>query len=131
MRRLSILVIWLFGTNYAAAQTSPAQAEFFESRIRPILAENCFVCHGPKKQSAELRFDSRSAMIQGNDDGAVIVPGEPAKSRLIRAIQHTGKIKMPPKEKLPAQAIADLSAWVKMGAPWPEAKLAAANGGDA
>src|SRR5437879_12831578 len=100
MRRLSILVIWLFGTNHAAAQTSPAQAEFFESRIRPILAENCFVCHGPKKQSAELRFDLRSAMIQGNEDGAVIVPVDQANRSLIPTIRPAGKIKRPPKGEL-------------------------------
>src|SRR5262245_14765221 len=111
------------GTAAAKDKTSAAQLAFFESRIRPVLVENCFGCHGPQKQNAELRLDSREAMLKGNDDGPAIVPGQPKQSKLIKAIERSGKIKMPPKGKLPPQAIADLTAWVAMGAPWPESKV--------
>jgi Protein of unknown function (DUF1553)/Protein of unknown function (DUF1549)/Planctomycete cytochrome C len=98
--------------------------EFFEARIRPILVEHCFSCHGPKKQESGLRLDSREGLLEGNDGGAVVVPGRPDESPLIEALGHDGPIKMPPKAKLPAQAIADLTTWVKMGIPWPARRVA-------
>jgi hypothetical protein len=98
----------------------PSTAEFFETQIRPILADNCFSCHGPKKQKAGLRLDSRDVLIKGSDNGAVVVPGQPDKSKLIQAINYGGDPQMPPKGKLPQQTIDALTAWVKMGVPWPE-----------
>ena len=95
-------------------------AEFFEARIRPILAEHCYSCHGPKKQQSGLRLDSREGLLKGADSGPVVVPGQPEESPLIEAIRHDRTIKMPPKSKLPAQAIVDLTTWVRMGVPWPE-----------
>jgi hypothetical protein len=96
--------------------------EFFEKKIRPVLADNCHKCHGPKKQSGELRFDRRDTMLRGNDDGPVIVPGQPAKSRLLQAIRHQGEHKMPPDAKLPAPVVEDFAVWIKHGAYWPEEK---------
>lgn len=102
---------------------TPEQAAFFETKIRPVLFENCLKCHGEKKQAAELRLDSRAWMLKGNDSGPAIVPGDPDKSLLIKAIRYTDEpLQMPPSKKLPAPQIADLEAWVKMGAPWPSAK---------
>lgn len=92
-------------------------AEFFEARIRPVLAEQCFPCHGPKKQQSGLRLDSREALIKGSDGGPVVVPGQPDESPLIDAIRHDRAVKMPPKSPLPAQAIIDLTTWVRMVLP--------------
>ena len=100
---------------------TPEQAEFFETRIRPVLATNCFSCHGPKQEFAGLRLDTRARLLKGGEKGPVVKPGDPGKSALIQAIGYTGKVKMPPPGKLPEKAIADLTAWVKMGAPWPAA----------
>ena len=110
----------------AAPPVSPAAAEFFEKKVRPVLVNHCVNCHGPKKQQAELRLDSRAGLLKGSDSGAVVVPGNPEKSLLLRAIRHDGDIKMPPKGKLPDAVIADLTNWVKMGAPWPESTAVAA-----
>jgi hypothetical protein len=98
----------------------PQHTEFFEARIRPILIDQCVSCHGPKKQQSGLRLDSREALLKGSDGGPVVVPGRPDESPLIDAIRHDATIKMPPKSKLPAQAITDLTTWVQMGVPWPE-----------
>src|SRR5437870_3378535 len=103
----------------------PAQAEFFEKRIRPVLVEHCVSCHGSKKQQAGLRLDSRGGLVKGSEDGPVVVEGSPEKSPLIRAIHYKGDLRMPPKGKLPASAIADLTAWVKMGLPWVGGRLEA------
>jgi hypothetical protein len=97
------------------------QAEFFESRVRPVLAQHCYSCHGAKRQRAGLRLDSREMLLKGAEDGPVVVPGQPQSSRLLRVIRQEGEIKMPPNVKLSARAVDDLTAWVKMGAPWPEA----------
>lgn len=95
------------------------QAEFFESKIRPILNDNCFVCHGKDTQSGSLRLDSRSAMIKGGTNGTALVPGDPDKSLLIVSVRQTGKLKMPAGGRLKPNEVADLESWVKMGAPWP------------
>jgi hypothetical protein len=124
------LLIVLALASPCAAQ-SPQQIEFFEARVRPILAENCFTCHGPKKQSGGVRLDSRQAVLGDSEHGPIVVPGAPEKSVLAQVIQHTGAIKMPPKAKLPPQAIDTLTAWIKMGAPWPQTKSAAPLADDA
>lgn len=104
----------------AESPAEPQAIEFFEKRVRPILAENCFACHGEKKQKAGLRLDSRAALLKGSETGPVIVPGKPAESTLIRAVRQEGELKMPPKGKLPAEVIDALTTWIKLGAPWPE-----------
>jgi mono/diheme cytochrome c family protein len=102
------------------AKADKAALEFFESKVRPILAEQCYSCHGPKKQmGGGLRLDSSAGMLKGGDGGPAIVPGKPEQSPMIRAIQYAGDVKMPPKTKLSAESIEVLNAWVKMGAPWP------------
>ena len=58
-------------------------------------------------------------LLKGGDSGPVVVPGDPAKSRLIQAVRQIEELKMPPKGRLPAAAIADLEAWVQNGAVWP------------
>jgi hypothetical protein len=95
--------------------------EYFEKHVRPLLAENCFPCHGPEKQRGGLRLDSRAALLTGGDSGPAIVPGQPDKSRLVQAVGYTKEdLRMPPKGKLTNEQTAVLSAWIKMDAPWPE-----------
>ena len=110
--------------NAAEAPIAREVAEFFEKNVRPVLAEKCYSCHGSKNQFASLRVDSRAALLKGSDKGAILVPGDPDKSRLIAAINHVGGLKMPPTGKLPDKVLADFATWVKMGAPWPGAEAA-------
>jgi hypothetical protein len=97
-----------------------AAADFFEARIRPLLAEHCIECHGPKEQSGQLRLDSREALLTGGEHGAAITPGDPAKSRLMAAVRREGELKMPPDKPLSQEQVAALTEWVKLGAPWPK-----------
>src|SRR5688500_13227963 len=100
--------------------------EFFESRVRPVLANHCYKCHSANsdKVKARMRRDSRDAMLKGGESGPALVPGKPDKSLLIKAVNHdpASDLEMPPKDKLSKSAIADLTAWVKLGAPWPAEK---------
>ncbi|HEY6167056.1 MAG TPA: DUF1549 domain-containing protein [Verrucomicrobiae bacterium] len=95
--------------------------EFFEKKIRPLLAEYCFDCHHPdNKIKGELRLDSREGWMAGGELGPVIVPGKPEESLLIKAVRYTdAKLQMPPKRKLSDAQVAELEAWIKMGAPDP------------
>ncbi|AIE85921.1 PSD1 and planctomycete cytochrome C domain-containing protein [Fimbriimonas ginsengisoli] len=120
-----VLGFGLAGTRQASPEPTPAQAEFFEIKIRPVLSVNCFSCHGKDLQMSGLRLDSLAGLQKGGDSGPAIVPGDPDKSLLIKAIRQTGSLKMPPQGKhLKPDEIADLEAWVKMGAPWPKAPTA-------
>lgn len=98
---------------------TPEQTVFFESKIRPVLAQNCYSCHGPDSSTAGLRLDSAAAVAKGSENGKIVVPGDPEKSLLIKVIRHTGPIKMPMGKKLKPSEIADLETWVKAGAFWP------------
>jgi mono/diheme cytochrome c family protein len=112
----------LLAPSSAAADKQPPAEDirFFETRIRPLLAENCFKCHGEKKPKNGLRLDSRAGMLTGGEQGPAIVPGHPEKSLLIKAINYQ-ELEMPPKKRLSAAQIADLTHWVQRGAPWPGA----------
>ena len=110
------------------AQKPPASpdrqaAEFFESRVRPLLHRACFDCHSDKQQMGGVRLDSLAAMLRGNSGGPVLVPGAPEKSRIVEAIRYDGKVKMPPSGKLKSEEIEALAAWIGMGAPWPGARV--------
>lgn len=96
------------------------QLDFFENRIRPVLAEHCYECHSSESKSiqAKLRLDGRALAIQGGESGTAIVPGNPQESLFIAAISWKG-LEMPPDGKLKEEQIADLTKWVQMGAPWP------------
>ena len=94
-------------------------SDFFEARVRPVLVEHCITCHGPERQKGGLRLDAGDRLRKGGNSGPVVVPGDPDHSTLIRAVRQDGEIKMPPKGKLPPQAVEDLAAWVNSGAPWP------------
>ncbi|MFO0879743.1 MAG: PSD1 and planctomycete cytochrome C domain-containing protein [Gemmataceae bacterium] len=113
----------LVGFSRAADRAPTADdVRFFESRIRPLLAEHCFTCHGPRRQRAGLRLDSVDGLRKGSSSGAVVIPGQPEKSLLLRVVHHEkGVEKMPPKGKLDARQLADLVRWVKIGAPYPQA----------
>jgi mono/diheme cytochrome c family protein len=93
--------------------------DFFETKIRPLLSDNCFACHGPTTQMAGLNLSTADTFLKGGGSGPVIVKGEPESSRLIDVVQYQGPIKMPPSGKLKHHEIANLIAWVKMGASWP------------
>lgn len=102
------------------AEPTAEQARFFEMKIRPLLAQRCFDCHGPDTQESGLRLDSLAAMLTGGDSGPAVVPGQPDESLLVEAINYVS-LEMPPDGKLEGEEIAALTAWIKMGSPWPGA----------
>jgi hypothetical protein len=103
------------------AAEDAAGVAFFESKIRPVLVANCYDCHSNKasKVRGGLLLDTRDGLRDGGDNGPAIVPGNPAKSLLVKSLKHDG-LQMPPKKpKLSDSVVADFEAWVRMGAPDP------------
>jgi hypothetical protein len=102
---------------------TPAQAEFFEKTVRPILANNCLKCHGPDKQKGGLRLDSRDAILRGGESGPAAVAGKPQDSLLVKAVNHKDELRMPPKGELKSSEVEALAVWIKDGLPWPRADI--------
>lgn len=100
------------------SRPTPDQLKFFENKVRPLLSQHCFKCHGPKKQQGKLRLDARANLITGGESGPSIVPGKPTDSLLIDAVNY-GSLEMPPSGKLSPKEIDILHRWIQMGAPWP------------
>ena len=97
--------------------------EFFEKKIRPMLAAKCFECHSHRAEKLKggLLLDSRKGFLKGGDSGTAAVPGEPAGSLFIEAVEYQNvDLQMPPKSKLSDREIADLKQWVSLGMPWPK-----------
>src|SRR5262252_6966514 len=113
----------VFELTVQARQPAPPSAaaspEYFELKVRPVLASNCYECH-TDGQFGGLRLDSREAMLKGGRSGPAIVPGDPDKSLLIQAVRQTNeKLKMPKGGRLRTDEIEVLVEWVKAGALWP------------
>lgn len=127
MRHCSTLYRWglvvgclLKGIPTCLAEDRNEGLEFFEREVRPVLVEHCLRCHGAEKQSGGLRLDSREGVLQGGENGPVVVPGDPRQSRLVAAIRREGDLAMPPEEKLNDRQVAALVHWVEQGVPWPQ-----------
>ena len=107
----------------AAAQDEAARPEFYTTKVQPIFQANCYRCHGGMNHRGGLNIATRAGMMKGGHDGAVLVPGDPAKSLLVRLIRHEGPQidpgPMPPKAKLSDAEIATVERWVRAGAIMP------------
>ena len=129
MRMLCALLIALAiavpSTSAAAEPPSAVQLEFFETRIRPVLVDQCYKCHNAAKTAeGGLALDDRAGLLKGGDEGAIVVPGKPAESRLLPILRFEVKGTRMPKGggKFDDRVIADFEKWIAMGAPDPRDK---------
>jgi len=103
--RMTLGMLLAFALAAAGAPSGPR--DFFEARVRPVLAKKCFACH-TDSHMVGLTMRSRESLLQGGNSGPAIVPGNPAESLLIQAIRQTHtRIKMPPQGKLSGEEIGD------------------------
>ncbi len=114
---LSVLIL----SVRTALSASPDRLEFFEQRIRPTLVNECYECHGAKKQKGGLRVDFRDGLLKGGDSGPALIPGDAKKSLLVQSIRHEAPDSRMPKDRpqLPDAVIADFVTWVNQGAVDP------------
>jgi hypothetical protein len=103
----------------------PDGIAFFETAIRPLLAEKCQECHGGRKTQGGLSLTSRESLLKGGDSGPVAVAGRPRESLIVEAVEQRGELKMPPRGKLSPVEIERLNRWIELGLPWPEARASA------
>jgi cytochrome c553 len=108
-----------------------ADLDFFEKKVRPILAQRCLECHGgadEKQKKGGLVLARRESILAGGDNGPAAVPSKPEESLLVEAIHYRGGLDMPPTGKLPEAEIAVLTEWVRRGLPnTPAEAVASAN----
>lgn len=134
-----VVAISLFLLTAARAAENPAalsaaDLQFFETKIRPVLTDQCYKCHSHQADRVKggLMLDSRDALLKGGNTGPAVVPGNPDDSVLIQALRYTDEdLKMPPEEhggKLSDQQIADFTEWVRRGAPDPRVPAMTASG---
>lgn len=116
-----LLIVHGFAMLAGAADPDPAQLDFFEKKIRPVLAKNCYMCHSAeaKTRMGGLSLDTKQGMRNGGQRGHAVIPGDVEGSLLLGALSHEGKLKMPPMGKLPDAVIDDFTSWIEMGAPDP------------
>ncbi len=109
-------------TSPSGAAGSAEQVEFFEKRIRPVLAQECYECHSERtKRRGGLLLDSRPGWQQGGDSGDAIVPGSPGTSLLLQSMKHTHpELKMPKNgARLDDNVLRDFEKWISEGAVDP------------
>ncbi len=99
-------------------------AEFFETKIRPVLVQRCYSCHNSKMAApkGDLILDTKEGLLKGGASGPVLAPGNPAESRLLKVMSYTDPlVQMPPSGKLADTVLEDFAQWVARGATDPRA----------
>ncbi len=125
IRQLALASLFMLTAGKAMAddrKSEPDAADFFESKVRPVLVEHCYKCHSTQAKTprGNLRLDSLDGMKKGGDTGPAIVPGDVNGSLLVQAVRYKDEqMKMPPKGKLPEATVATLERWVRTGAVMP------------
>ena len=120
--KLTLLIAFFLPLIAGQLNAQSDNSEFFEKKIRPVLADNCYSCHASSMKSPKggLVLDTKAGLLRGGVSGAAVVPGNPQQSLLLRAItQRDLNLKMPPGDKLSDAVIADFEKWIAMGAPDP------------
>ncbi len=130
-RSFPVLCVMFVAFAARAAHAAPkSDATFYESKVRPILEDHCFDCHGEDKQKNKLRLDSAVGILRGGESGEpLLVRGVSAESYIIKRVTSANaKEVMPPKgERLTAEQVATLRAWIDAGAKMPGEEAAAAS----
>ena len=126
--RLAAWAIVMIGGCAAAVRAdetrdfSEEQLAFFETRIRPLLVDECFECHSDSSETVRggLQLDSREALLRGGDSGPGVVPGKPEGSLILQAVLWQS-LEMPPRGRLQQEQVDAIRVWIEMGVPWSAA----------
>jgi hypothetical protein len=123
MQFAAFLAALCASTAFAAVSNkiSSEHLQFFENKIRPILATHCLECHSAEKGKIKggLNLDSAQDWSKGGESGPLIKLGDVKGSTLIKAVTWEDDLQMPPKKKLSEDQINALKEWVRIGAPDP------------
>ncbi|MCO6455815.1 MAG: PSD1 domain-containing protein [Pirellulaceae bacterium] len=120
----------LLATEANPTANTPQGVAYFENHVRPLLVKRCYACHAERSGQREggLLLDSRAGWAEGGERGPAVVPGDVGGSLLIQAVRYArDDLQMPPDRKLPPHEVAQLEQWVRLGAPDPRDRAAAAS----
>jgi mono/diheme cytochrome c family protein len=121
------IVLWTV-TGVLSAAINPAKIPpaatkriEFGQDVQPIFAKHCYSCHGPDKQKNDFRLDVKEKALAGGESGVALIPGKSAESPLIHFVAGLVPDKVMPQkgERLTAEQIGVLRAWIDQGADWP------------
>lgn len=117
----SLVITGLMPSSGFADDEQQEQLKFFETKVRPLLVEHCYECHGPDLQESDLRLDTPEGILQGGASGLAVVEGDPDQSLMMVALSYReDDLKMPPMGKLEDDEIADIRRWIERGAVMPK-----------
>src|SRR5215813_13917327 len=117
-RFLFCLVLCLI--PFSASSASPDATTRAAMRL---LKTECLTCHNQEKKKGGLILTARNRVLEGGDDGIVVVPGNPNSSLLAKVLVKDADPHMPPKKQLTDAQIKTLREWIKGGLNWNEAAL--------
>ncbi|HEY0455443.1 MAG TPA: DUF1549 domain-containing protein, partial [Verrucomicrobiae bacterium] len=116
---ISLIFLFMNGAvAWSAEAASKSQAAGITPQAMRLLKTECATCHNSEKKKAGLDLTSREAMLRGGEDGPVVTPNKPEKSKLISAVNKDADPHMPPKKQLSEKQIQTLRAWIKSGSAW-------------
>ncbi len=119
-------------TNAAASRKDERAAkgqQLFKNHVQPLFESTCLKCHSPETKASGLDLSTRDALLAGGENGKVLEPGQPADSKLFKAVAHLAEPHMPFRsERLAQETIDRLGEWIEAGAPF-EGVLKASAGG--
>src|SRR3954468_9220348 len=119
-RALGLMALLLGVAESSAEDKTAAEA-------MRLLQRNCLGCHNPEKHKGGLDLTVRATALKGGEDGTVLVPKKPEKSKLLQALAPDADPHMPPKKQLKPAEIDLLKRWVGAGAAWDQEALAKAS----
>ncbi len=111
-----------WGLRGVRAEEDASKPEYLTTRARLVFEANCYRCHGGMNHRGGLSMQTRAGLLKGGHEGAVLVPGDPAKSLLVRLMRHQGPANDPmpmppsPRRRVSEADIATVERWVKAGA---------------
>ena len=113
MRSPLVLVLFLAVSRLGAAVD-------FDHEIVPLLRKQCGECHTGDKRKGGFSMNTRVSLLEGSENGAVVVPSDVAKSKLLELVASADlDVRMPPKGPgLSPAEVAKLKAWIAEGAVW-------------
>lgn len=125
LRIVAIILASALGDAVYLWADDAADKKFFEEKILPVMKAQCYDCHSKTADEVKGQFklDTREDLRAGGESGAVLIPGEPDRSLLIKALRYEEDDRqMPPRGKLSDEIINDFVEWVKNGAVDPREK---------
>lgn len=122
LRSCLVGLVYFITQSPSFGEITPAQVQFFETKIRPVLADACYDCHSKEsgKSKGGLTLDTKVGLRLGGNTGPGLVPFKPGESILMDAmLWRDSDLEMPPEQKLPSNVLVDFRRWIEMGAPDP------------